>query len=128
MMTNDKLIAAVITGEMSLKDALTTAQNVVLNCTEVVVSKNEFVHLLGKKVFIRTVTHHYTGKLLRASERFLWLKEAAWIADDGRFAECVGKGQTKEVEPWPDGTEVAVGIGAIVDISEWKFELPRVQK
>lgn len=44
---------------------------------------------LGEAVFIRTATHHYTGRLVAVDETFLHLDDAAWIADDGRFADCL---------------------------------------
>ena len=38
--------------------------------------------LIGKNVFVRTVTHHYTGHLTGFEQGgFLELDDAAWIAD-----------------------------------------------
>lgn len=82
---------------------------------------------LTKNVFIRTVTHHYTGKLLCVKDGFLMLIDCSWIADDGRFSTSLEKGSLEEVEPFPAGP-VFIGIGSIIDISEWKHQLPRVQK
>ena len=82
---------------------------------------------LTKNVFIRTVTHHYTGKALCIKDGFLMLKDCAWIADDGRFSTALSKGVFEEVEPFPDGL-VFIGLGAILDISEFMHELPRKQK
>ena len=78
---------------------------------------------VGEKVFIRTVTHHYTGRLVAADERWLRLADAAWIADDGRFAECLANGTPSEVEPFPD--ECLIGVGAVLDVSLWAHDLPR---
>jgi hypothetical protein len=44
---------------------------------------------VGKNYFIRTVTHHYTGKLIKVTPKELVLKDAAWIADDGRFMNAL---------------------------------------
>jgi hypothetical protein len=82
--------------------------------------------LLGKKVFIRTVTFHYTGLLAQADEQFLRLSEAAWIADSGRFADALKMGSLSEVEPYPG--DVLVAVGSIVDVTEWQHELPRTQR
>jgi len=69
---------------------------------------------IGKNYFIRTVTHHYTGKLASVHEHELVLTDAAWIADDGRFMQAVASGEFKEIEPYPDGP-VIIGRGAILD-------------
>jgi|HubBroStandDraft_2_1064218.scaffolds.fasta_scaffold2906782_1 hypothetical protein len=87
-------------------------------------------HLLGKKVFIRTVTHNFTGKLRAIGDQELVLDDAAWIADtgsgeSGRFAAVLkdGFGKSAEIEPYP--AECVVGRGGLVDASEWHHELPR---
>lgn len=81
--------------------------------------------LIGKKVFIRTVTNYYTGQLAEYGE-FLHLEEAAWIADTGRFADALKNGQLHEVEPFP--ADCWIATGSVVDISEWHHDLPRDQK
>lgn len=83
---------------------------------------------IGKNYFIRTVTHHLTGKLVRVTSKELVLVDAAWIADDGRFMNCLAEGKPKEVEPFPKGLEVLVGRGALIDAVEWKHKLPREQR
>ena len=77
--------------------------------------------LLGKNVFIRTVTTYFTGKLVAVGDTLV-LDDAAWIADTGRFATALASGKTNEVEPYPDC--VYVMKSAVVDISEWKHDLP----
>lgn len=81
---------------------------------------------VGKNYFIRTVTHHYTGKLISVAHMELVLEQAAWIADDGRFHEALKNEKFAEVEPYPDG-EVIIGRGAILDAFQIK-KLPRVVK
>ncbi len=81
---------------------------------------------LGGNVFVRTVTHHYTGTLAAADESFLLLDDAAWIADDGRFADALASGQLNEVEPYPGAC--LVSRGAVLDVSAWDHALPRSQK
>ena len=83
---------------------------------------------VGENYFIRTVTHHLTGKLIAVTSNELWLKDAAWIADDGRFMQAIRDGVLNEIEPFPDGEEVPVGRGALIDAVIWKHALPREQK
>lgn len=84
---------------------------------------------IGGSYFIRTVTHHYTGRLVAVYAQELVLTNAAWIADDGRFANAVAKAEFNEVEPYPDGALVVIGRGAILDaVLLGDLPLPRSQK
>lgn len=83
--------------------------------------------LEGQAVFVRTVTHHYTGRVESISDRWLVLTECAWIADDGRFSVALATGTLNEVEPFPDGA-VWIGVGTILDLSAWSHDLPRIVK
>ena len=83
---------------------------------------------LGKAYFIRTVTHHHTGRLVAATEKELVLEEAAWIANDGRFADALETGEFNEVEPFPEASRVIVGRGSIIDAVAITTDLPREQK
>lgn len=78
------------------------------------------------KVFIRTVTFYYTGEVVSVTDKFVVLKDAAWIADTGRFATALNSGVLNEVEPFPEN--VAISLGSIIDASPWKWDLPREQK
>jgi hypothetical protein len=82
---------------------------------------------VGKNYFIRTVTMAHTGKLVRETDDALILKDAAWVADTGRFADFLKTGNASEVEPFPDG-EVIVMKGSIIDACEFKHPLLRSQK
>lgn len=86
--------------------------------------------LIGRPVFIRTVTHNHTGLLVAADKRFLTLHHAAWIADTGeRLADMLATGdlgERGEIEPFPDGA-VLVSTGAVIDICAWAHDLPRTQ-
>lgn len=82
---------------------------------------------IGKTYFIRTITHHYTGILLKVTNKELVIKDAAWIADDGRFADALQTGKFSEIEPFPDG-EVIIGRGALLDAYVVSFNPPREQK
>ena len=70
---------------------------------------------IGKPYFIRTVTHHLTGRLVAVYKTELVLEDAAWIADDGRFNEVLKTCDFSEIEPFPDG-KVIVGRGALIDM------------
>lgn len=81
---------------------------------------------VGKKYFIRTVTYHVTGQVKAIKGEFLVLKDAAWIADSGRFREAIMKGVLYEVEPVE--VDMYVNIASITDAFVWKHKLPREQK
>ena len=83
---------------------------------------------VGSNYFIRTVTHHFTGKLIKVTKQELVLIDAAWIADDGRFHDAMTKGEFDEIEPYVSGQEVIIGRGSIIDASTWNHALPKEQK
>lgn len=80
---------------------------------------------IGKCVCIRTVTYHYTGKVVSIAGGFVWLKDAAWIADSGRWHQALRDGTWSEVEPYVE--DVGVAIPAMVDVTGIR-EVPTVQK
>lgn len=82
---------------------------------------------VGAKIFVRTVTHYYTGRVVAVSEEEVQLDDAAWIADTGRFADFVGGKLANEIEPYPDGKGPTLNRGAFI---EWcpAADLPRSQK
>lgn len=76
----------------------------------------------GKSYFIRTVTHHYTGRCVKCTPIFIELHDAAWIADDGRFHDFLKTGNANEVEPYVN--PIRIPIGGILDVTEWHLALP----
>jgi hypothetical protein len=84
--------------------------------------------LVGEKVFIRTVTYHYTGQVVSIDAATIVLMDAAWIADSGRWATALETGTLSEVEPYPAGTLVYISRAATVDVTVWGHALPRTQK
>src|SRR3990167_9653739 len=68
--------------------------------------------LVGMKLFIRTVTYHMTGKVVKRMGAFIQLEDAAWIADSGRFSTALKEGELNEVEPV--GT-MWVNLSSVVD-------------
>jgi small nuclear ribonucleoprotein (snRNP)-like protein len=89
-------------------------------------SSNLLDRYQDKNVFVRTVTYHYTGRLVQVDDHWLVLADAAWIAESDRWADSLATGNLREVEPYPG--ECLVARGAVVDICEWLHELPRIQK
>ena len=89
-------------------------------------TENPFKRWVGKNVFIRSVTHHYTGKVEElVSDQSCILTTAAWIADDGRFSAALAKSEFEEVEPYTN--PVQINYGAVIDITEIA-KLPTNQK
>lgn len=81
---------------------------------------------VGKAYMIRTVTMAWCGRVVAADAQFLQLKDAAWVADLGRYHQAIERGSLSEVEPVP-GTAI-IGVGAIVDAVEWVHALPLMVK
>jgi len=79
--------------------------------------------LIGKKYIFRTITMINIGKLVAITGKFLTLEDASWIADAGRWEECLTK---------PDGIRVSekfkkpvhINTESIVDATEWELALP----
>lgn len=91
-------------------------------------TKESGPYKVGKTYFIRTVTHHFTGVLVAVYPQELVLKDAAWIADDGRLSSAVASGTFNEVEPYPDSAEVVIGRGSLIDATVVGFMAPRSLK
>jgi hypothetical protein len=83
---------------------------------------------IGENYFIRTVTYHYSGKLVAVYDNEIVLADCAWIADDGRFADALKSGEFNEIEPYPEDEEVIIGRGSIVDAHIFNHPLPTKQK
>lgn len=82
---------------------------------------------IGENIIIRTVTHIIVGLLVDVNEKEFVLKNAAWVADTGRFNECISKGTFSEVEMY--GKEiVTVGRGALIDATKFVHDLPTETK
>ena len=83
-------------------------------------------YFIGKGYFIRTVTMHYTGRLVEVHDQELVIEEAAWIADSGRFSDALKSGDFSEVEPLEG--RIVIGRGSIIDAIPYEGKLPREQK
>lgn len=97
---------------------------------EAVANADETTFAIGEQVFVRCVTYHLTGRIVRISNigltYFLHLADAAWIANTERFMNAIEEGKLSEVEPVTK--EVRVNISTIVDCFHWDNPLPRKQK
>lgn len=84
--------------------------------------------VIGKAYLIRTVTHIDIGIVTAVGPTELVLTDVSWIADTGRYHDALTKGTLNEVEPYPDGQNVIIGRGSIIDATKWNHPLPRIQK
>ena len=86
--------------------------------------------MLGEVILIRTVTMIQVGKVCDLSPNFVWLEDASWIADTGRFTDSLKEGienqEKSEIELFVN--PVRVGIGAIIEVVSYSHPLPTKQK
>ena len=83
----------------------------------------------GEAYIIRTVTYIYAGRVVEVNEQEILLEDAAWIADAGRWTQCLQEGLTQnvqEVEPFLD--DLVLPRGGILDVTKWRHALPREVK
>lgn len=83
-------------------------------------------YVIGEKYLLRCVTMYYTGRLVRETQNELVFEDAAWVADTGRFHDCLKTGKLNEVEPFTG--PVIIPKGTIVDVTVWQHDLPQEQK
>jgi hypothetical protein len=86
---------------------------------------NSLDDFIGQKWFIRTVTYHLVGKVVKRVGNFFVLEGASWVADSGRFMGAIKDGTLNEVEPVG---KCLVNSSTIVDVFPWKHALPTQQK
>lgn len=86
---------------------------------------NALEDMVGGKFFFRTLTYHLTGKVKKIIGSILELEDAAWIADSGRFMQCIKDGVVSEVEPVG---KAFLNISAVTDFFPWVHKLPNSQK
>ena len=81
---------------------------------------------IGEAYLFRTVTHIEVGRVVEVIGQFAKIEEASWIADTGRYHDCLKNGVFNEVEPYPDYS--VVNMDALINLVPWHHELPREQK
>lgn len=80
---------------------------------------------VGEKWLFRTVTHIDTGEIVSIHGDLVVLKNAAWVADTGRFSDSLRNSVFDEVEPYTN--ECVINIGSLVDATKINT-LPSEQK
>ena len=82
---------------------------------------------VGKNYLIRTITMVDVGRVTKIVGKFIVMDDASWIADTGRFFECLRKSDVFiEVEPFQH--PIFVNTDAIVDATLWPLALPTKAK
>ena len=81
---------------------------------------------IGQAVFVRGAVYHYTGRVDKLEGGAVYLTEAAWVADSGRWYGAQKTGALSEVEPEVNG--VWIPLAAICDWRPWTAKLPTEQK
>ena len=97
------------------------------NLTKLIGGNTESSHpcQVGEKWLFRTVTHIDTGEVVAINGNFVTLKDAAWIADTGRYMDNLKSCSFNEVEPYPD--ICVVNLGGLIDSTPIS-KLPLEQK
>jgi len=81
---------------------------------------------LGQAYLFRLVTHYWIGRVVSVGAREIVIEKASWVANTGRFADCLKSGNVDECERVPG--YVIVGRGALVDACAWEHDLSEGQK
>jgi len=85
---------------------------------------------VGKAYFIRSVTHHYLGKVIAITDLSIVMNSCVWVADDGRFNRMVNGDwdSNSEREPYGEKRRVQVFLGGMIDAVEWEYDIPQEVK
>lgn len=81
---------------------------------------------VGKAYLFRTVTHIEVGRVVRIIGQFVELEDASWIADTGRYHDCLVGGIFDEVEPYPLYT--GINTQSLINYAPWPHALPKEKK
>lgn len=80
--------------------------------------------LIGRPVFVRTVSYYYLGLLVEVTPSELVLTHCSWVAETQRWADTLASGRLREVEPYPAEDRVYVSRGGVADVVGWRHALP----
>ena len=85
---------------------------------------------VGKNYFVRTVTMSILGKLEAVYKKELVFSGACWVADSGRFGDCLKNGieKTENSEYEMFDNDVFVNRDSLIDITEYRPSLPTASK
>ena len=89
-------------------------------------TSNELPFVVGESYLFRTVTHIEVGRVRAIKGQFVELEDASWVADTGRYHDCLRDGVFSEVEPYPLYT--GVNTQSLINYAPWPHPLPRDQK
>jgi len=117
--------------KLDLRSAFTDEQTQeIQNITEKAITSADTIDHpfeLGKSYLIRTVTMVDVGRVTKVTRHFIVMDNASWIADTGRFGECLkGPDEFKEIEPFP--YQIYINLDSIIDATPWPFTLPTKSK
>jgi hypothetical protein len=82
---------------------------------------------VGRDYLVRA-TYHHIGRLVAVTDTDLVLQDGGWLADSGRFGECLAKGTVKEIEVVPSGMRRIVSRNDVIDAFPWNHALPTETK
>ena len=82
---------------------------------------------IGKCYLIRS-TYHNIGRLVAVTATDLLLEDGGFLADSGRFGECLASGTVAEIEVVPRGMRRIVSRNDIIDAWPWNHPLPTETK
>ena len=77
---------------------------------------------IGKRVFIRTVTLYYVGRLDSVTDTDLVLSSASWVVDTGNFAKSLRSGEFAKTQAFVD--DAIVLRSCMIDVTLWRHALP----
>lgn len=86
---------------------------------------NTMEDFIGKNIFVRTVTYHLLGEVTKIIGNLLFMRNASWVADSGRFGKFIKDGDASEVEYVGDWF---INVNSIVDGGVWKHKLIKETK
>lgn len=90
--------------------------------------EKEYPFAIGDKVFLRTVTLYYLGRIKDIKAGIVTLEDASWVQDTGsRLYDFLESGIDDKSEIEPIGI-AHINLGNMIDCLEWKHELPRRQQ
>jgi len=90
------------------------------------VSESTLPIKVGEAYLFRTVTHIEVGRVKEIVGKFAILEDASWIADTGRYHDCLKNGTFSEVEPYPLYT--GLNTDTLINFAPWPHALPKDQK
>lgn len=89
-------------------------------------NKSDLPFKIGEAYLFRTVTHIEVGRVKSICGLFVEIEEASWIANTGRYHDCLLKGVFNEIEPYP--LTSTINSASLINFAPWTHKLPTEQK